>query len=76
MSPITIDGLGHMDTQKEMPPRLLNIRQSTTHSGESRSTLYKEWKQGNLKFVKMGASTRIEFDELNRYIDAKIKHSA
>ncbi len=54
------------------PPRLLSIPQASAHSNESRSTLYAEMKKGNLKFVKMGGSTRIEFDELNRYIDAKI----
>ena len=58
------------------PPRLMSVKQSEAHSGESRSTLYKEMKEGNLKFVKMGASRRIEFDELNRYIDAKIAASA
>lgn len=57
-------------------PRLLNIHQAVTYSGESRATLYKEWKKGNLEFVKMGGSTRIEVDELNRYIDAKIKRAA
>jgi predicted DNA-binding transcriptional regulator AlpA len=56
-------------------PRLLNMSQAKIHSGESRSTLYKEWKLGNLKVVKMGGSTRIELNELNRYIDAKIKAS-
>ncbi len=57
-------------------PRLFNIPQASRYSGESRSTLYKEMKAGNLKFVKMGGSTRIEIDELNRYIDAKIKTAA
>lgn len=61
-----------MDTQKEIQPRLLSVQQAAAYSGDSRATLYKEWKNGNLKFVKMGGSTRIEFDELNRYIDAKI----
>lgn len=61
-----------MNIQKEMPPRLFSIPQAVAYSNESRATLYKEWKAGNLKFVKMGGSTRIEFDELNRYIDAKI----
>ena len=61
-----------MQTLPDIPPRLLTIPQSVSYSNESRATLYKEWKNGNLKFVKMGGSTRIEFDELNRYIDAKI----
>lgn len=65
-----------MNTQKEMPPRLLSIPQAIAYSNESRATLYKEWKRGNVKFVKMGGSTRIEFEELNRYIDAKINQAA
>lgn len=65
-----------MYTSTDISPRLLNIHQAVAYSGESRATLYKEWKQGNLNFVKMGGSTRIEVDELNRYIDAKIKRAA
>ena len=61
-----------MATLAGNPPRLLSIPQAVAYSNESRATLYKEWKNGNLKFVKMGGSTRIEFDELNRYIDEKI----
>ncbi|MGD1885455.1 MAG: helix-turn-helix transcriptional regulator [Paracoccaceae bacterium] len=57
-------------------PRLFNIPQAVSYSGESRATLYKEWKDGNLNFVKMGASTRIEKRELDRYIDAKIQRAA
>lgn len=57
-------------------PRLLSIPQATSYSGESRSKLYKEMKDGNLKFVKMDGSTRVELDELNRYIDAKIQRAA
>ena len=59
-----------------IPPRLLTLREACEYAGESRSTLYAEVSKGNLKFVKMGASTRIEFDELNRYIDAKIAAAA
>lgn len=61
-----------MDTLAGTPPRLFSIPQAVAYSNESRATLYAEQKKGNIKFVKMGASTRIEFDELNRYIDAKI----
>lgn len=57
-------------------PRLLSIPQAVAYSGEGRATLYKEWKQGNLKFVKMGGSTRIEVEELDRYIDTKMVISA
>ena len=65
-----------MDTLAGTHPRLLSIPQAVAYSNESRATLYKENKAGNIKFVKMGASTRIEFDELNRYIDAKIAAAA
>lgn len=57
-------------------PRLFSIPQAIVYSGESRATLYKENKLGNIEFVKMGHSTRIEFDELNRYINAKQKRAA
>ena len=53
-------------------PRLFSIAQAATYSGDSRATLYKEHKLGNIQFVKMGASTRIEIDELNRYINTKM----
>lgn len=65
-----------METASNTTPRLLSIAQAVAYSNESRATLYKEWKAGNIKFVKMGGSTRIEFDELNRYIDAKINTAA
>lgn len=58
------------------PPRLMSIAQAVAHSNISRSVLYADMKAGNIKFVKIGASTRIEFDELNRYIDAKIGAAA
>lgn len=59
-----------------MNKRLHSIPSAAEYTGESRSTLYKEMKEGNLKFVKMGSSTRIEHDELDRYIDAKIGRAA
>lgn len=65
-----------METIGSTTPRLMTVPQAVAYSQESRATLYKEWKAGNLKFVKMGGSTRIEFDELNRYIDAKINQAA
>ncbi|WP_299970199.1 helix-turn-helix domain-containing protein [uncultured Roseobacter sp.] len=65
-----------METFGSTAPRLMTVPQAVAYSQESRATLYKEWKAGNLKFVKMGGSTRIEFDELNRYIDAKISQAA
>ena len=65
-----------MQTATDISPRLLKIPQAAAYSGESRATLYKEWKNGNLKFVKMGNSTRIEVSELDRYIDAKMSVAA
>jgi len=65
-----------MATQNKIQPRLVSVPQGAAYTGDSRSTLYKEWKAGNIAFVKMGGSTRIEFDELNRYIDAKKKDAA
>lgn len=65
-----------MKTTVETTRRLFSIPQAADYSGESRATLYNERNAGNIKFVKMGGSTRIEFDELNRYIDAKISAAA
>lgn len=65
-----------MNTWHQIRPRLYSIQQAVAYSGDSRATLYKEWKLGNLKFVKMGGSTRIEATELDRYIDAKISIAA
>ena len=65
-----------METMHDIKPRLMSIPQAVAYSNESRATLYKEAKAGNLNFVKMGGSTRIEFNELNRYIDAKINQAA
>lgn len=59
-----------------MIKRLFSIREAVEYSAESRSRLYDEMKKGNLKFVKMGSSRRIEADELDRYIDAKISEAA
>lgn len=65
-----------MQTQLDISPRLLSIAQAVAYTSESRATLYKEWKMGNLEFVKMGGSTRIKRSELDRYIDAKMKTAA
>lgn len=65
-----------MSTPNDIQPRLLSVQLAASYSGESRATLYKEWKAGNIQFVKMGGSTRIEIDELNRYIDAKKTEAA
>ena len=65
-----------MKTQVDIKPRLFTIPQSVAYSNDSRATLYKEHKHGNLKFVKMGTSTRIERDELDRYIDEKASRAS
>lgn len=57
-------------------PRLLSVNDAATYCGMSRATLYSEWKKGNLKFVKMFGATRIEFSELNRWIDQTAKQAA
>ncbi|MFG6559231.1 helix-turn-helix transcriptional regulator [Sulfitobacter sp. 1A15299] len=65
-----------MQTQDNITPRLLSIAQAVAYTSESRAVLYREWKAGNLEFVKMGGSTRIRRSELDRYIDAKIRTAA
>lgn len=65
-----------MTTATAITPRLFKINEAAAYSGDSRATLYKEWKDGNITFVKMGGSTRIERTELDRYIDAKISQAA
>ncbi len=57
----------------DIKPRLLNIRDSANYAATSRSTLYAEEKAGRIKFLKMGASTRIEVCELDRWINEKSK---
>ncbi len=54
-------------------PRLLNIQDSATYAATSRSTLYAEEKAGRINFLKMGAATRIELSELDRWISEKTK---
>ncbi|WP_159086871.1 helix-turn-helix transcriptional regulator [Loktanella sp. Alg231-35] len=61
-----------MTTDFGIEPRILSLPHAASYCGESRATLYREWKLGNLKFIKMGGSTRIERSELDRYIDAKM----
>ncbi|MFG6589981.1 helix-turn-helix transcriptional regulator [Sulfitobacter sp. 1A12157] len=65
-----------MKTTSDISPRLLSIPQAVAYTSESRAVLYREWKAGNLEFVKMGGSTRIRRSELDRYIDAKMKTAA
>lgn len=59
-----------------MDKRLFTIAEAVAYSSESRSTLYEERARGNIRFVKMGGSTRVERSELDRYIDAKIRVAA
>lgn len=52
-------------------PRLLSIPDGAIYSATSRSTLYAAQAAGELKFVKVNNSTRVEVDELDRWIDQK-----
>ena len=65
-----------MTVVNEILPRLLSLPQAASYCGDSRATLYREWKAGNIKFMKMGGSPRIERSELDRYIDAKMQYAA
>lgn len=62
-----------MKTTLDFIPRLFTIEGAVKYSGDSRAKLYQEAKAGNLAFVKMDGSTRIERQELDRYIDAKTR---
>lgn len=62
-----------MRTTLEFTPRLFTVEGAVKYTGDSRSKLYQEAKTGNLQFVKMDSSTRIERVELDRYIDAKAR---
>jgi excisionase family DNA binding protein len=50
-------------------PRATDVSGAVTYTGMSRSTLYEEMKSGRLKYVKIGNSTRLEYDELDRWFD-------
>ena len=52
-------------------PRLVDVGGAQKYAATSRSVLYQEMKDGNLKFIKLGSSRRIELDELDRWIDEK-----
>ncbi|KAB7610139.1 hypothetical protein F9L33_14690 [Amylibacter sp. SFDW26] len=54
-------------------PRLFTIEGAVKYTGDSRAKLYQEAKSGNIQLIKMDGSTRIERQELDRYIDAKAK---
>jgi predicted DNA-binding transcriptional regulator AlpA len=49
--------------------RLLSLKDASTYSGMSRSTLYAQEKIGRLQFTRILGSTRIEVSELDRWID-------
>lgn len=51
--------------------RLATVSAACEYAAVSRSVLYEEMKLGNLKFIKLGSSRRIELDELDRWIDDK-----
>ncbi|CUH45418.1 helix-turn-helix domain-containing protein [Ruegeria atlantica] len=50
-------------------PRATDVSGAVTYTGMSRSTLYEEMKAGRLKYVKIGNSTRLEYDELDRWFN-------
>lgn len=63
-------------TDHQVRPRATDVNGGVRYTGMSRSTLYAEMKAGNLKFVKLGGATRLEYDELDRWFDAKSKEAA
>lgn len=63
-------------TQVLVRPRATDVTGATSYTGMSRATLYAEMKAGNLKFVKIGGATRFEYDELDRWFEAKTSEAA
>lgn len=59
----------HQEVGVSLKPRLLSVRDSAAYAATSRSTLYAAMKAGKLNYIKMGASTRIEVSELDRWIN-------
>lgn len=51
--------------------RNAKLKEASLYTGVSRSQLYKEAARGKLKMFKVGGVCVIEFDELDRYIDAE-----
>ena len=49
--------------------RLLRINDAAKYAAISRATIYNEAKEGRLKLLKLGHSTRIEVSEMDRWID-------
>lgn len=56
----------------QVTQRLLTIKEASHRSSMGRTTLYDEAKAGRLRLVKIGAATRIEVAELDRWIDERI----
>lgn len=63
-------------TPHTVRPRATDVNGAVRYTGMSRATLYAEMKAGNLKYVKLGGATRLEYGELDRWFDAKVKASA
>lgn len=59
----------------EVRPRATDVDGGAKYVGSSRSKMYEEMKAGRLKYVKIGSSRRLEYDELDRWFDAKVKAS-
>lgn len=65
-----------VSAQSTPRPRLATINAAAVYAGTSRATLYAEKKAGRISFVKIGNATRVEYDELDRWIDAVSKTAA
>ncbi len=50
-------------------PMLLKVSQVGTLLGMSRSTIYREIENGNLRAFKIGKSVRISSEEVSRYVE-------
>ena len=62
-----------MQTTLEFTPRVFTIEGAVKYTGDSRSKLYQEARDGNIQFIKMDGSTRVYRAECDRYIDAKAR---
>lgn len=56
-------------------PRLASIPNAAIYTATSRAKLYTEHKAGNISFIKLDGATRVEFEELDRWIDVKTQRA-
>jgi len=66
----TFDAVRQFDTAPDA--MLLDIPTACTISSRSRASIYRHFKAGDLKPVKVGNSTRIKVGELRRLIGAPV----